>query len=57
MVTDLGMAQQLLGGYSTEEVYARRPEGLTCQEVVQYILREEAKNTSKYGAYSGLHSN
>ena len=59
VVTDLEMAQQLLGGFCNEEVYAKRPahEGLTCQEAVQYMLREEAKNMSKNGAYSSLHFN
>ena len=56
VLTDLGMGQQLLAGFCTEQVYLQRPvhEGLTCQEIVQYMLREEAKNTAKIDAYSGL---
>lgn len=55
VVTNLGMVQQFLAGFCTEEVYLQRPtyEGVTCEKVLQYVLREEAKNTVKLGAYSG----
>ena len=55
VVTDIGMAQQFLAGFSTEEVYLRRPthDGVTCDELLAYMLKEEARNTAKLGAYSG----
>ena len=55
MATDLGLAQQFLAGFSTEEVYLHRPQhvGLTCKDIVEYMLKEETKMTAKLGAYSG----
>ena len=51
----MGTAQQLLSSFSTEEVCLQRPThaGVTCEEILMYMLREEAKNTAKNGAYSG----
>ena len=54
MATDLGLAQQFLAGFITEEVYMHRPQhvGLTCKDIVEYMLKEETKMTEKLGAYS-----
>jgi len=55
MVQDCGEAQQFLAGFCTELVYQQRPthEGVTCEEILQYMLKGEARNTAKLGAYSG----
>lgn len=52
----MGTAQQLLSGFSRSDVYSRRPrhDGVTCRDIVLYMLREEAIVTSNNGAYSGL---
>lgn len=50
------MAQQLLAAFCTEEVYAKRPthDGVTCDDLLMFMLKEEAKYTAKLGAYSGV---
>ena len=55
MATDLGLAQQFLAGFSTEEVCLHRPQhvGLTCKDIVKYMLKEETKMTAKLSAHSG----
>jgi hypothetical protein len=55
LATTLELAQEYLKEYCTDEVYLRRPkgDGVTCMELIQFMLREETQNTAKLGAYSG----
>ena len=56
MTTDLGLAQQFLAGFSTEEVYLHA-QTTTCGVIQQGFSRiyakKETKMTAKLGAYSG----
>ena len=54
MVQDRGEAHEFLAGFCIELVYQQRPthEGVTCEEILQYMLKEEARKTAELGAYS-----